>query len=132
MAHPPGPGTGLLLTTDDHISAVELPSALGSVVQHFLRILMIAGPVVRLPGAPSRWLLLTQSAQTAAPVNIAQLRNRGAVTHRDGTLVPLPPSRLENGVASWQVPPAMDGPTLPPFTAVVAAIRTVTETAGLR
>ena len=125
-------GDRLLLTTDDNISAVELPSALGSVVQQFLRIRMVAGPVVRLPGTPSRWLLLTQSAQTAAPVSLAQLRSRSAVTHRGGTLVPLPPSRLENGVASWQVPPAMDGPSLPPFTAVVAAIRTVTETAGLR
>ncbi|MGB3438207.1 MAG: hypothetical protein WBA97_05580 [Actinophytocola sp.] len=125
-------GDRLLLTTDDRISAVELPSALGSVVQHFLRIRMLAGPAVRLPGKPSRWLLLTQSAQAATPVGLAQLHDCGAVTHSGGTLVPLPPSRLETGVASWQVPPAMDGPSLPPFSAVVAAIRTTTETAGLR
>jgi hypothetical protein len=45
--------------------------------------------------------------------------------------VPLPPSRLESGVVSWHVPPSLDGPSLPPFTAVVAATRAMTETAGL-
>jgi hypothetical protein len=53
------------------------------------------------------------------------------LTHYCGTLVPLLLSRLESGVVSWQVPPSLDGPWLPPFTAVVAAARAVTETAGL-
>lgn len=29
---------------------------------------------------------------------------------------------------SWQVPPSLDGPSLPPFTAVAAATRAITET----
>lgn len=124
-------GDRLLLITNAQISAVELPAALGGEVQHYLTVRMLAGPVIALPGAPRRWLLLTQSADESAPVNLVRLRGRGALVHRCGTLVPLPPSRLESGVVSWQVPPSLDGPSLPPFTAVVAATRTVTETAGL-
>lgn len=117
----------LLLTTDERVSAVELPAAIGAEVQHYLAVRMLAGPVIALPCAPRRWLLLTESA----PVNLVRLRARGALTHRCGTLVPLPPSRVESGVVTWHVPPSLDGPSLPPFTAVVAAARAVTETVGL-
>lgn len=121
----------LLLTTNERVSAVELPAALGAEIQHYLAVRMLAGPVIALPGAPRRWLLLTESADESAPVNLVRLRARGALTHRCGTLVPLPPSRLESGVVTWHVPPSLDGPSLPPFTAVVAAARAVTETVGL-
>lgn len=124
-------GDRLLLTTNDQISAVELPAALGAEMQRYLTVRLLGGPVIALPGTPRRWLLLTQSADESAPVNLVRLRARGALTHRCGTLVPLPPSRVESGVVSWQVPPSLDGPSLPPFTAVVAAARAVTETAGL-
>lgn len=124
-------GDRLLLTTNDRISAVELPAVLGAEMQHYLTVRLLAGPVIALPGTPRRWLLLTQSADESAPINLVRLRARGALTHRDGTLVPLPPSRVESGVVTWRVPPSLDGPSLPPFTAVVAAARAVTETARL-
>ncbi|MGH3623923.1 MAG: hypothetical protein ACRDQ5_19385 [Sciscionella sp.] len=124
-------GDRLLLTTSNRISAVELPAGIGAEVQHYLTVRLLAGPVIALPGTPHRWLLLTASVADAAPVHLIRLRARGALTHRCGTLVPLPPSRLESGVVRWQVPPSLDGPSLPPFTAVVAAIRTVTEPTGL-
>lgn len=123
-------GERLLLTTDDRISAVGMPAALGAQVQHFLAVRLLAGPVIALPGASRRWLLLTGSADEAGPVTLIGLRARGALTHRCGTLVPLPPSRLKSGAVSWQVPPSADGPALPPFTAIVAATRAVTETPG--
>jgi hypothetical protein len=121
----------LLLTTDDTVSAVEMPSGIAAEVQHYLTVRLLAAPVIILPGAPTRWLLLTSSANDSTPVGLIRLRARGALTHRCGTLVPLPPSRLELGPVTWHSPPALDGPTLPPFTAVVAATRAVTETAGL-
>lgn len=124
-------GDRLLLTTNERVSAVELPAAIGAEIQHYLTVRMLAGPVIALPGTPHRWLLLTQSADESAPVNLVRLRARGALTHRCGTLVPLPPSRVESGVVSWRVPPSPNGLSLPPFTAVVAAARAVTETAGL-
>lgn len=99
-------GDRLLLTTSEHISAIELPAALGGEIQHYLTVRMLAGPVIALPGAPQRWLLLTQSADESAPVDLVRLRARGAMTHRQGTLVPLPPSRLESGVVSWRIPPS--------------------------
>lgn len=123
-------GDRLLLTTGDKVSAVELPAGIGAEVQHHLTVRLLAGPVIALPGTPHRWLLLTGSADDCVPVNLIRLRARGALTHRCGTLVPLPPSCLESGVVSWQVLPSLDGPSLPPFTAVVAAIRTVTEPTG--
>jgi hypothetical protein len=108
-------GDRLLLTTSHLVSAVELPTALGGQVQHYLALRLLAGPVIVLPGAPRRWVLLTQSADESAPVNIVHLRGRGVSAHRRGALVPLPPSRLENGVVTWQVPPSSDDPALPPF-----------------
>lgn len=87
----------LLLTTDHAVSAVELGAGIGGEVQHYLSVRLLGGPVVVLPGAPSRWLILTSSADEASQVNLIRLRARGALTHRLGTLVPLPPSRIDRG-----------------------------------
>jgi hypothetical protein len=121
----------LLLTTDHAVSAVEMAAGIGGEVQHYLSVRMLGGPVVVLPsvaGAPGRWLVLTESADEASQVNLIRLRARGALTHRLGTLVPLPPSRIDGGGVRWlgEVPAAK--PFLPPFSAVVAALRAVTET----
>jgi hypothetical protein len=124
-------GDRLLLAPNDRISAVELPAELGAEVQRYLGVRLLAGPVIALPGAPSRWVLLTESADTAAPVNGVRLRARGGQVHGSGALVPLPPSRLESGDVVWRVSPSPDGTSLPPFNAVVAAVRTVTEPAEL-
>ncbi len=122
----------LLLTTDHSVSAVELGAGIGGEVQHYLSVRMLGGPVVVLPGAPSRWLILTTSADEASQVNLIRLRARGALTHRLGTLVPLPPSRIDRGLVGWLGETPQGKPFLPPFSAVVAAVRAVTETAGLR
>jgi hypothetical protein len=122
----------LLLTTDHQVSAVELAAGIGGEVQHYLSVRMLGGPVVVLPGAPGRWLILTSSADEASQVNLIRLRARGALTHRLGTLVPLPPSRIDHGGVGWLGERPAEKPFLPPFSAVVAALRAVTETAGLR
>jgi hypothetical protein len=122
----------LLLTTDHQVSAVELGAEIGGEVRHYLSVRMLGGPVVVLPGAPRRWLMLTSSADEASQVNLIRLRARGALTHRLGTLVPLPPSRIDRGAVGWLGEPPAEKPFLPPFSAVVAALRAVTETAGLR
>lgn len=122
----------LLLTTDHSVSAVELGAGIGGEVQHYLSVRLLGGPVVVLPGAPARWLILTSSADEASQVNLIRLRARGALTHRLGTLVPLPPSRIDRGVVGWLGDGPLEKPFVPPFSAVVAALRAVTETAGLR
>lgn len=125
-------GSRLLLNTDHQVSAVELPMGIGGEVQHYLAVRMLAGPVVVLPGAPARWLILTQSADEASQVNLIRLRARGALTHRSGTLVPLPPSRTDRGDVTWLGSPPVGRPFLPPYSAVVASVRAVTESAGIR
>jgi len=122
----------LLLTTDHQVSAVEMGAGIGGEVQHYLSVRLLAGPVVVLPGQPGRWLFLTESADEASQVNLIRLRARGALTHRLGTLVPLPPSRIDRGVVGWSGGGPAKRPFLPPFSALVAALRAVTETAGLR
>src|SRR2546430_1102231 len=87
-------GDRLLLAVDHLVSAVELPVAIAGEVQHFLAVRMLAGPVIVLPGKPGRWLLLTESADDAAPINSTLLRARNSSVHTSGTLVPLPPSRM--------------------------------------
>lgn len=122
----------LLLTTDHQVSAVELAAGIGGEVQHYLSLRMLGGPVVALPGSPGRWLILTTSADEASQVNLIRLRARGALTHRLGTLVPLPPSRIDRGGVGWLGETPAGKPFLPPFSAVVAALRAVTETVGQR
>lgn len=119
----------LLLTTDHQVSAVELGAVVGAEVQHYLAVRMLAGPAVVLPGSPARRLILTTSADEASQVNLIRLRARGALTHRLGTLVPLPPSRIDRGGVGWLGAGPAGPPFLPPFSAVVAALR---ATAGLR
>jgi hypothetical protein len=118
----------LLLTTDHQVAAVELAAGIGAEVQFFLSVRMLGGPVVVLPGAPRRWLMLTGSADEASQVNLIRLRARGALTHRLGTLVPLPPSRIDRGVVEWLGESPVEKPFVPPYSAVVAAMRAVTET----
>lgn len=128
----------VLLTTDHSVSAVEMAAEIAGEVQHYLSVRMLGGPVVVLPGASrpaggaGRWLILTSSADEASQVNLIRLRARGALTHRLGTLVPLPPSRIDGGGVRWLGDVPEGRPFLPPFSAVVAALRAVTETAGLR
>ncbi|MGI9064217.1 MAG: hypothetical protein ACR2FQ_10470 [Pseudonocardiaceae bacterium] len=122
-------GRHLLLTTGNPVSAVELPADLAEQVQHHLAVRMLAGPVVALPGTPCRRLLLAGCADQAAQAGIDRLEHHGAITHRCGALVPLPPSRLARGAVTWTVPPPPVQPWLPPFTAIAAAVRTLTHTA---
>lgn len=123
-------GSRLLLATGAQVSAVELTEDLAAEVQRFLTIRMLSGPAIALPGAPRRWLLLAASADQAPQAMIDRLAARGGVTHRGGALVPLPPSRLACGQVTWQVPPALDDPWLPPLTAIAVAVRTITDPPG--
>jgi hypothetical protein len=120
----------LLLTTDHQVSVVEMAGGVGAEVQTYLALRMLGGPVVVLPGGSGRWLFLTSSADEASQVGLIRLRARGALTHRLGTLVPLPPSRIDRGVIGWlgESPvESVEKPFLPPFSAVVAALRAVAE-----
>ena len=119
-------GSRILLSTGAQVSAVELAEDLAAEVQRFLAMRMLSGPVVALPGTPRRRLLLAASADEAPQAMLDRLDRHGGVTHRAGALVPLPPSRLACGQVTWQVPPALVDPWLPPLTAIVVAVRSIT------
>ena len=123
-------GSRLLLSTGAQVSAVELAEDLAGEVQRFLAVRMLSGPAVALPGTPRRWLLLAASADEAPQAMIDRLTARDGITHRAGALVPLPPSRLACGQVTWQVPPALVDPWLPPLTAIAVAVRSLTDPPG--
>jgi len=123
-------GSRVLLSTGVRVSAVELAEELAVEVQRFLAIRLLAGPVVTLPGMPRRRLLLAASADEVSQAAIDRLDGRGGVTHRADALVPLPPSELACGQVTWQVPPAPAEPWLPPWTALAAAVRSITHPPG--
>ena len=123
-------GSRILLTTGSQVGAVELAAELAAEVQRFLLTRLLAGPVIALPGTPRRWLLLVASAERVPQATVDRLAGRGGITHRAGALVPLPPSRLACGQVTWQVPPALVEPWLPPLTAISAAVRSITDPPG--
>ncbi|SHG62140.1 hypothetical protein [Streptoalloteichus hindustanus] len=116
-------GAHLLLTTGPAMCAVELPDLVTRWVHRFLTLRLLAGPVVGLPGPRPRSALLAGSAEDAAPATLDLLDRGGAVVHRAGAVFPMPPSRLATGRVFWRVAPAPSTPWLPPFSAVVAALR---------
>jgi hypothetical protein len=77
-------GSRVLLSTGAQVSAVEFAEGLAGEVQRFLTMRMLSGPVVALPGAPRRWLLLAASADEAPQATIDRLAGRGGVTPRAG------------------------------------------------
>ncbi len=123
-------GSRVLLSTGAQVSAVELAEDLAAEVQRFLAMRMLSGPAVALPGTPRRWLLLAGAADEAPQAMIDWLTARDGITHRAGALVPLPPSRLACGQVTWQVPPALVDPWLPPLTAIAVAVRSLTDPPG--
>lgn len=122
-------GSRVLLTADWSISALEMPSDLCHRLARYLNARMLGGPVIELPGQPRRSLMLTSSADEAAPVDLARLRARDVCAHRRGALVPLPPTHLENGYVRWLATPTSGRPVLAPFSATVAAVCAITEPA---
>ncbi|MCP2260709.1 hypothetical protein LX15_004429 [Streptoalloteichus tenebrarius] len=122
-------GGHLLLTTGPEVCGVEAPEPLARRVYRFLAARLVAGPVIGLPGVRRRSVLLARSAEGASPTTIGRLDRRGVVVHRSGAVLPMPPSRLASGLVAWRVAPALPPtphsgrPWLPPFAAIVAALR---------
>ncbi|WP_194836477.1 hypothetical protein [Nocardia sp. XZ_19_369] len=115
---------GLSLITDDQIAAVELTGAMAAAVRRFLRANNLSGPVIEIPGTQRREIHLVRGA-TKAAMAIEALRHAGATVHTDGTSIPLPPTRLAHGTASWSISPT-EARWIPPIVAIAAAVRAAT------
>lgn len=121
----------VLLMCDNSVSAVEVDRALGGEVQNFLVTHLLAGPVIELPGTPSRWLFLAAGVEEMSPATHVRIRARRGIVHVAGTLLPLPPSRMASGEVVWRQPVAGGRPDLPQFHSVAGALRAVTEGSGI-
>ncbi|WP_280468466.1 hypothetical protein [Nocardia cyriacigeorgica] len=112
---------GLCLITDDDISAIEVSGELAAEVRRFLRANNLSGPVIEIPGTERREIHLVTGVRKAA-MAIEALREAGATVHTDGAGVPLPPTHLSAGSASWGIAPG-EARWVPPVVAISAAVR---------
>lgn len=112
---------GVCLITDDDLAAVEVSGELAGEVRRFLRANNLSGPVIEIPGQERREIHLVTGVRKAA-MAIEALRAAGAIVHTDGAGVPLPPTHLSAGSASWGVSPD-EARWVPPVVALGAAVR---------
>jgi hypothetical protein len=112
----------LVLAVSDSVNAIVMRAELGIETQLLLSMQMLAGPVVALPGAYPDWVFLTGPASSISTRSLTALSRLGVRLKKPGAFIPLPPSRLDGGVVRWSSGPTV-GRELPPWTAVVAAIR---------
>lgn len=117
---------GVCLITDEQVAAIELTGTLAAEVRRFLRANNLSGPVIDIPGAQRREIHLVVGAAKATRA-IDALRTAGATVHTDGASIPLPPTRLSNGAASWDISPTQ-ARWIPPVVAIAAAVRAVAPT----
>lgn len=115
--------TGIDLTTDNQIAAVELTGAQAASVRRYLRANNLSGPVIELRGPHRREIHLVVGAAKAA-LAIEALRTAGATVHTDGATIPLP---CNNPAITWGVSPT-EARWTPPLVALSAAVRATAAT----
>jgi len=111
---------GATLRAGDRACAADLPIGLAGEVQAILRLRMLDGPVVVVPGRQHRWMLLaTPSDENPVPPRPVPGVDLRVIT--EGPIA-LPPSSTAHGPLRWVVPPSLSRPWLPPLSAVIAAV----------
>ncbi|OLR94311.1 hypothetical protein [Actinokineospora bangkokensis] len=103
----------------DHVTGLRVAAGLGAEVQWWLRLRMLAGPVLATPGSRTDWTFLVQPFPEGSrrPLPLAV----EAVT----TLVMLPTATTPHEVAHWATAPDPANPTLPQASSVIGAVRSV-------
>ncbi|MGH4018207.1 MAG: hypothetical protein ACRDT0_02965 [Pseudonocardiaceae bacterium] len=116
-----GAGGEFTLQTGDTVCAADLPVGLAGEVQATLRLRMLDGPVVLVPGRQHRRMLLARppDAGPAPPRPVPGIDLR-VITEGP---VALPPSGTPRGPLRWVVAPSLTRPWLPPLSDIVAAVR---------
>ncbi|GLZ43471.1 hypothetical protein [Actinokineospora sp. NBRC 105648] len=104
----------------DHVGALRMRAGLGAEVQWWLRLRMLAGPVLAVPGKRTEWTFLTQPIpdehhRRPLPPGVEPVSAR----------VLLPTGDTDRTMVFWATPPDPIHPTLPQFTSVVGAVRSV-------
>ncbi len=112
---------GICLITDDTVAGIEVTGETAAFVRRFLRANDMTGPIIEIPGAERREIHLVTGIGKAG-MAIEALRASGAVVYTDGDGIPLPPTQLSAGSASWEVAPH-EARWVPPVVAIAAAVR---------
>ena len=115
-----GDSRGAYLELGDQVGGLRMRAGLGAEVQWWLRLRMLAGPVLAAPGKRTEWTFLTQ------PITDEQRKRPlppgvEPVTAR----VLLPTQDTDRSVTHWATPPDLAHPALPLFSSVVGAVRSV-------
>ncbi|MGQ0840207.1 hypothetical protein [Actinokineospora sp.] len=115
-----GDALGAYLDVGDHIGALRMRAGLGAEVQWWLRLRMLAGPVLATPAKRTDWTFLTQpiteeQLSRPLPPGVEPVRAR----------VLLPTSTTDRTVAFWATSPDQHNPNLPLFSSVIGAVRSV-------
>jgi hypothetical protein len=121
----------LVVAVSTGLNAIAMRNDLGIEIQSALSMQMLAGPVLAMPGEPADWVFLTGPASSVGARALSDLSRLGVRLIPPGVFVPLPPSRLDSGMVRWTSGPTV-GRELPPWTAVIAAVRSVSPTCSVR
>ena len=96
-------GELVLLGTGSTVDAIEVPPALGAAV--------LCGPGPVAVTAAGRRVFLVRPG---SPLRPELERRLDVVRHGPGSWVPVPPSRLPEGLVRWAIAPTRTGSHLPP------------------
>ncbi|WP_018681165.1 hypothetical protein [Actinokineospora enzanensis] len=105
----------------DQVGGLRMRAGLGAEVQWWLRLRMLAGPVLAVPGARTEWTFLTQAVpdeqhRRPLPPGVEPVRAR----------VLLPTGHTDRSTVYWATAPDPAHPAgLPQFASVVGAARSV-------
>ncbi len=115
-----GDAHNLYLDLGDQVSALRMRAGFGAEVQWWLRLHMLSGPVLATPGTRTEWIFLTHALVTdqqrrPLPPGVEPVRAR----------VLLPTADTDRSVAYWATPPDTAHPSLPLYSSVVGAVRSV-------
>jgi hypothetical protein len=107
-------------------AAISMPAALGSDVLAVLKVRLMVGPVVAHRLRPCRWTFLT-----GPPIAVRDQVKAEPARHQVelSAATNLSVATTEPGQVRW-IEPVIAGRALPPWSAVVAAIRTVAAAHG--
>ncbi len=108
------------LELGEKVSGLRMRAGLGAEVQWWLRLRMLAGPVLATPGKRTEWTFLTQPVtdeqrRRPLPPGVEQVAAR----------VMLPTPDTDRATAHWATAPDLEHPALPLFSSVVGAVRSV-------
>lgn len=103
----------------DVVCAADLPLGLAGEVHAALRLRMLEGPVIAVPGKQLRWVLLAAPANP--PVQPQPVPGVDLHVITDGPIA-LPPSATPHGPLRWVLPPSLPRPWLPPLATVINTV----------